>query len=765
MPALLAGLAVVLCAAGPGPAAGAEEGPSATLSGTVTGPDGARIPGVTLTLTDESTGAVVRSASGEQGTLRFPGLRSGVYTLRAEAPGFEAAVEPGLALGPGEARTVHFVLRLAGLRESLTVVGASSRESIEATAIRESPARDVGEALGATPGVHKLRKGGIANDVVLRGLKGADVNVLLDGQRLHGACPNRMDPAAFHVDFAEVERVEVAKGPFDMKSQGGLGGAVNVVTRRPEAGWRAGANLGLGSFGFANPSLTASYGGARVGGLAGFSYRRSEPYADGDGRRFTELANYRASEQAREAFRLATGWARLAFQPSAGQRVQLAWTRQQAEDVLYPYLQMDAVYDDTDRVNLVYEAGGATPQDRALTVQAYYARVDHWMTDAFRTSSATAPRGYSMGTQAETRTLGGRVEARAARASLGVEAYQHRWDTTTLLSGMGYQPQASVPDVSVEAVGVYGELTRSLAAPLELTVGARLDHVRSVADEALANTNLYFAYHGTRSTERSDALPSGRLRLAWQAASRLSVSASLGHAVRTPDANERYFALRRMGSDWVGNPELAPSRNTGLEVQARYDGGGAAMSLSLFWNEVDDFVSVASAARIQAVPGVMNTRARTWTNVDATLRGGEASGTLPLREHLFLSGELSTVWGRQSGPGTGGESDLAEMPPLRGRVGLRYDDGRLFALAEGVFAADQDRVDATLGEQPTPGWGIANLSAGWRTARLTLTLGVTNVFDRAYAEHLSFQRDPFRSGVRVLEPGRSAFLNASLRLP
>jgi len=46
-----------------------------------------------------------------------------------------------------------------------------------------------------------------------------------------------------------------------------------------------------------------------------------------------------------------------------------------------------------------------------------------------------------------------------------------------------------------------------------------------------------------------------------------------------------------------------------------------------------------------------------------------------------------------------------------------------------------------------------------------LTLGVTNLFDRGYAEHLSFQRDPFRSGVRVYEPGRSVFLNASLRLP
>ena len=56
-----------------------------------------------------------------------------------------------------------------------------------------------------------------------------------------------------------------------------------------------------------------------------------------------------------------------------------------------------------------------------------------------------------------------------------------------------------------------------------------------------------------------------------------------------------------------------------------------------------------------------------------------------------------------------------------------------------------------------------NASAGVRQGRLRLTLGLVNAFDRLYIEHLSFQRDPFRSGVRVPEPGRSLFANASFR--
>jgi len=40
---------------------------------------------------------------------------------------------------------------------------------------------------------------------------------------------------------------------------------------------------------------------------------------------------------------------------------------------------------------------------------------------------------------------------------------------------------------------------------------------------------------------------------------------------------------------------------------------------------------------------------------------------------------------------------------------------------------------------------------------------VHNIFDRFYYENLSYQRDPYRSGTRVYEPGRNLFVNVSYR--
>jgi iron complex outermembrane receptor protein len=38
-----------------------------------------------------------------------------------------------------------------------------------------------------------------------------------------------------------------------------------------------------------------------------------------------------------------------------------------------------------------------------------------------------------------------------------------------------------------------------------------------------------------------------------------------------------------------------------------------------------------------------------------------------------------------------------------------------------------------------------------------------NVLDALYSEHLSYQRDAFRSGVRVYEPGRTLSARLSAR--
>ncbi len=738
--------------------------PSATLYGSVSAVGGARLPGTVITLEHLDSGQTFTVVSGARGLFRAANLPPGSYRLTTELSGFLPQVLSEVMLEDDATQNLELYLEVEPtLSEVVTVIGEAPIDSLEAEAIRESSARDVGEALAETTGVWKVRRGGIANDVVVRGFQRGDLNVFIDGQRIYGACPNRMDPPAFHVDFSEVERIEVSKGPFDLKNQGSLGGTVNVVTRKPEEGLRVNTNLAAGSYSFINPSATVSYGTREFSVLGGFSYRSSDAYEDGAGQKFTEITNYKTSAIDEKAFEIGTAWGSAGWSPTEGNQLQVSYTRQDVGRTFYPYLKMDAVYDDTDRLSVRYDREDPSGSLTKLAALAYFNRVDHWMTDDYRTSSVGAPRDYSMATLAKTQTYGGRVDAEISAVSLGLEAFDRFWGAETEMAGMAYRPQYSLPDVTIRDLGFYAEYAHDISASLSLTAGGRLDHATSSADEAKANTNLYFAYNNTRSTNATDTFPSGKVRINYRAAAGMELSGGLGHTVRLPEPSERFFALKRMGADWVGNPELAPSRNTGLDAALSYGRTGLYLGASLYINWVHDYVALHDQERVNGTPGVMNAKARSYTNLDATIWGGELDAVWTLSDRLNLAGDLAYVRGtKEVSPEQNIFSEnVAEIPPLRSSVRLRYDTWKWFAWGEGVFSARQENVDTDLGEAVTPAYAIANVRVGVRYERLTISVGVNNIFDKLYFEHLSYHRDPFSSGVRVPEPGRNLSLNVA----
>lgn len=737
-----------------------------TLAGAVSGPNSHGLPGavVTVTATDGATRQVV---TGDGGEFRVTDLEPGTYSVTGSLPGFHPSVPTPVTVTSSGTTRVSISLASATFLDTIDVASASPLDSIESSEIRSSGARDLGEALSRQPGVWKVRKGGIANDVVVRGFREDNLTVLIDGARVEGACPNRMDPPAFHVDFAEVDRVELSPTAGRMAAQGSLAGLINVVTKKPGQDLEAEVTMVAGSWEMINPSATVSWGSDRFGVLGGLSHRSSAPFEDGSGRSLIEMANYTAAAVDVDAYSIDSGWTRLYFSPADQHELHLSYARQEASDVLYPGLMMDAAYDNTDRLTLGYrfapEGGGAL---RALRANVYATRVDHWMIDALRSTAGSAPRGWSMGTDAETGTLGTSVEAELGSFVLGMEAYRRTWDAWTEMAGMGYMRQFSIPDVDVTAIGLSARWRRQLGAATTLELGGRYDWIESVADPAKANTDLYYAYHGVRETSRSDADPSLSARITHDLGDGLTIAGSVSRTTRPPDPRERYFGLRRMGSDWVGNPVLDPPKSTSIEGSLTWTGAAGVLSASVWSDWVDDFITLYGAPRINMVPGIMNTAAQSYANVAAQLRGVSVDGTLPLSSRIFVAGSASYVRGTKDRDTELGltSDNLAEIPPLTGRLGVRWQSPRYFAELEGVGATEQDRVDTDLAEERTPAWGIVNLKAGVTTRHWRLLLIFENLFDRAYHEHLSYQRNPFRSGFTVFEPGRGVSATLGWRL-
>jgi len=736
------------------------------LIGKIIGPGSAGLPGATVRVSTEDGARSETVISGEGGEFAVRDLEPGTYRVEGSLHGFHPASADRVVVLPDRPARISLSLASATFHDTVSVRSASPHDTMESTDLRESAARDLGEALARMPGVWKVRKGGIANDVVIRGFREDDITVLLDGARVAGACPNRMDPPAFHLDFAEVDRVELVTGSGRMASQGSMGGTVNIVTKKPQTGLHADISMIAGSYDMLNPSGTVSYGTGRLSVLAGFSHRQSAPFEDGSGRKFTEIANYSDAVDGADAYGVTGAWTRLYFEPADDHELTLSYARQEADDVLYPTLTMDAVFDNTDRLVLGYRHVRSSGVLRELRATAYSTRVDHWMTDGFRSTAVSAPRSWGMGTSATTEVVGLSADADISSLTVGVEAYTRNWNTWTEMAGMGYSRQFSIPDVDVDVIGLSLRWTGDVGRHGSLEIGGRVDRISTAADSSKANTALYAAYHGTVETSRSDTTPSMSIRYVHRASEAVTLNAGLSRTTRAPDARERYFGLKRMGGDWVGNPEIDPPIANRAELGLQWSVGAGMITATTWIDQVDGFITLYRQDRIAMVPGVMNTMAQSYTNVDARLWGAALEGTAALSSRLFVSGNLSYVRGtKDTDPSRNLLSEnLAEMPPLTARLALRWQSPRWFGEIEGVGASSQDRVDTDLSEIATGGYGIIHLKAGatWNSLRLQLILG--NVLDETYRDHFSYIRNPFRSGAMINEPGRNLTVTLGWRM-
>jgi iron complex outermembrane receptor protein len=738
------------------------EAQSEEIHGVVSDPSGAVIGGALVQLRAGDQ-VIATAGTDDKGNysvhLEHDRLPAGDLQLSVSAEGF-ATAHRKIDFAPATHLVVSVRLDIAPVAERISVDAKSQpfRDQLDMSEVRESPAKDVGEALTAVDGVYKIRKAGIANDIVVRGFQQNNVNVLIDGARIYGACPGHMDPAAQHVDFAEVERVDVIKGAFDVSSEGSLGAAVQVVTKTPPLGWRLTPSMSIGSFGYYNPSVTTSFGNNAFRVLAGYSYRVSDPYKDGSGKSFLNYANFNTAARDEHAFSINTGWLATELMLTASQKLSLAYTRQQSGLVLYPFLTMDSDYDNADRVSVKYEISNLPGVVRAVRAQSYFTQVVHFMSDRYRTSAMMG--SWMMSANARSRAIGGHIEADAGRdLTFGFESYYRNWNMMGYMNmGMMLSANPSLPNVDTNALGAFADYHHTFTDRLKLSGGVRFDHDTMSTGLPGLNTDAYFNYQNTRTTSATDNYGSGNARLSFTLPHSVELFAGVGTAGRIPDAEERYINRASMTSVNVGDPNLPIVRNTETTLGAVFRRGSSYIKPTLFYSRITNYILVNNQP-LMNLAAMGPASARSYTDVDARIYGGEVSWAFRLSAGFSMTGGASYAKGTNGRKPQAGvlDSNLPEMPPLRAWAGLRYTHKFGFAEVGGAGVARQSLVDRDLNETPTAGYGLMNVKLGLSYRKLSASFAVDNLLNHYYYEHLSYYRDPFASGVKVPEPGRNFF--------
>ena len=169
---------------------------TATINGRVVDQGGAVLPGVTITVTDASTGVSRDTVSNNEGIYSVPGLVAGTYGVKAELPGFAPQTRTGVVLPIGTTLTVDLQLGLAGVQENVTVSGSvplvETTQSVVAASILQSEVqqlpmlnRSMSAMMNLLPGAREVpgttsAHGFSSSFVSFGGSTGRNFNMLVD---------------------------------------------------------------------------------------------------------------------------------------------------------------------------------------------------------------------------------------------------------------------------------------------------------------------------------------------------------------------------------------------------------------------------------------------------------------------------------------------------------------------------------------------------------------------------------------------------------
>ena len=598
------------------------------------------------------------------------------------------------------------------------------------------PASDAADYLQTIPGFSAVRSGGTNGDPVFRGQFGSRLPLLTNGMQMLGACPGRMDTPSSYIAPETFDVLTLIKGPQTVLwGPGASAGVVRFERERPD--FAAGpvnftASLLGASAGRNDQNADLAAGNDQFYARISANHSHGQDYKDGDGTSIPSGWNKWNADAA-------LGWT-----PDADTLVELSagagdgWARSAARG-------MDGTQFRRDSLGLRLQKQNITPWLSKVEAQIYRNEADHLMDNFQR--RPLPPGKMAMASNVKRVVTGGRIAATlqptpALTADIGLDLQRNTHEGRSGM-GMSYLNKPWVRDAKFANLGLFSEL-RWQAAPSTLWVGGlRLDRAQA------------WDYRNPASTHKRDesALPSGFVRWEQTLSSGATTYVGLGHVQRFPD----YWELI---SGKAGNvfATLEPEKTTQLDVGANWKGQNWQFWTSAYAGMVRDFILFDYASN--------PSKAR---NIDARTAGFELGGSYKLAPAWTAQATVAYTWGSNRSDGTA----LPQMPPLEARLGLDYAQGPWTAGALWRLVAAQHRYTQDQGNVvgrdmgASSGFGVLSLHASYRVQRqLKITVGVDNLLDKTYAEHLNLAGNAgfgFPANTRLNEPGRTLWLRADMQ--
>ncbi|NTV70379.1 MAG: TonB-dependent receptor [Azonexaceae bacterium] len=640
--------------------------------------------------------------------------------------GFAMAAEPVFELG-----TVQVSARK-------TLIGEVAEDQVSSLITREEMKQfnrdNVGDAVNLLSGV-SIALGGMRNEraINIRGFDSRQTPLFIDGIPVYVPYDGNVDITRFTT--ADLAAIQVAKG-FSSVSYGPnvMGGAVNLISRKPRAVLEGDASLGFGS---GNERQTSVNVGSNQGLWyiqAGASYLESDYFPmSKDYQPTTREDGGHRENSYRKDQKLSL---KLGLTPNASDEYTISYTRQEGEKgqppSTYPSVSRFWQWPYWDKESLYFVSSTALGENETLKVRMYddkFKNSLHIFSNATYTTIANPVADISA---YDDETYGGSLELSSVRlANNEIKFVTHyKGDKHLATDGAGATTESFQDTLLSYAI----EDNLKITPDLLLSLG--LSHHSLTADRV-------FKSGATITVPDEKSATNGQAGLFYDLTANARLYATVAQKTRLPTLKDR-FSLRF--STYIENPALAPEESINYEIG--YQGSpwpGAKAEAAIFYSDISDKIQTVYRPGTTTCTGANRCQMQNVGKVRST--GFELGLRTPLASWLDVGGNFTFInMENVSSPST----KLTDVPSEKLSI---YALIRPFGQLEIIPFIESESSRWASNTVKTGDHTTINLKAAYRPLKdLTLEAGVTNLTDENYALADGFPN-----------PGRMWFANANYR--
>ena len=633
---------------------------------------------------------------------------------------------------------------------------------------------DVGQWLNVLAGAAGVNNGPITTLAQYRGYTGDRVGVTINNQAVVGAGPNSMDSPLSYAIAGAIDSVAVFRGitPVSVAASG-LGGSIVIEqglpkfssTKKPLISGKLAGQYSANNN--ANTLTTDINIANKQHALRAFSsFQQADGFEDGNGHRIDE-----------------TGYQRNQSLLSYGYQSQQHTIYSQlritnTNDSGTPALPMDIDYIDARQFSLWGESDLKVGQLNWLVSKD---SAEHGMSNYLM-----RPVMPNM-----TRYNTAELDAFAVQASLtqnigedwvvvsGLRHKKSEHDATITSPDNGMFRIRNFNDIALKDTSVFvegrytvtngssntsrdGLVTLGLQYTDHSARSGDVSHHMAMMNPAIKNLQTSF---NQDDTDVQEGLVDFVISYKQPLSDEITGLMSLARKQRAASYQERFLWIPMQstggladGNTYIGDNNLEVESASQINLGLEYQTTTTTLSPQIFYHDIDNYISAVPSTNMAAnmVATMMTGKAPlAFANVDARIYGTDVLSHHTIDDQWSVSASLSMIRGERRDI----DDDLYRIAADRLHMTVFYlfDEWQL-ALQQ-TLVAGQNKVSELNGEPSSSGYGLTNLYALKQVDKIELKVGIDNLFDNFYQDHLSGRYRP------MLNPSNSSSIQQGEIIP